>query len=1032
MMKKTMTKTLSVLSSILILSGIPSLALADDTDIIDFEYSGGSNILFIMDMSGSMDYELGTETIPTDPKDSRKSILQDALRSVLNNPKLTDINIGISSFAGDTTAGMTADDTWNQSGHGISYPVSPIDNDADGILNGNSLFSHKGTSYLPLATVGSAPAVSISSRGYVGSSVPSTWIPFGGTPIVDALYEAALYFRGEAVRLGDLAPSNVRSAHPSTYKGSAIASGSGGVTYISPITKTCSNNAIVLLSDGQPSLNTTASLVTSLIKKKANNCENDMDSSGNLFAGRCGANLTNFLAKGDNSKLKGKQVVKTHTIGLALSNDVGGVAAKEYLEDIAEKGDGEYVSATSSTGLVAALSSTIKLVSKARSFSSPTYTPDLSSLLSHSNDVYLPVFDRGTGPNWSGNLKKFKIKDGKLYDKNNNEITNSDGSLKDYANDYWATTLSDNAVKSGGVANMLDPATRTLKTDNGGTALISIDDVTAAQLGAADATERSRLISFIKGEKSDGSARHHMGDIIHSKPVHLAYGKTAAEKVIFVGTNEGFLHAINDSDGSEIFAYMPTELLINIKSQYENDADQKHLYGVDGKITLWHDDLDHNRIVNNGEKAILYFGLRRGGKAYYAIDVSNRTSPQLLWKINTSKTGFSDLGYSWSQPVRAMMKFGSNIKAKPVLVFGGGYIDDAKDSTETDGAGRAAEVYIVDAENGNLIWKTSYSKLAITPSTSKVAAVKYAVPARIRVLDIDNNGSLDRLYFGDTGGNVWRVDFQEAYKAITDARVMHFANLGTVSSPATSRRMFFVEPDVALFKHGGQYVYSVAIGSGERPKPLDFTGDDHFFTMFDTEPLKTFEYTDASTDIPDVIVKSNLVNTTVSPTTNALTSPHKGWFIDLVKIKGEKVLSRALTYNNMVMFTTLGATTVTITDCGIQSDNFSRLYAVDLMTGGAVLDLDDSGSTNQSTSNAGTSVGTGISDTSKQMTSGEIIETPIIRRDELKTKVGGVCSKGDCVRKESVCTKTTSECIDLNAANIPPRSVRKVFWLDKE
>ena len=1012
MMSKTIRKSLSVLS-MLSLIGLPTITVADDTDIINFEYSGGSNILFVMDMSGSMAWSLTGSNTPADPADSRRGVLYESLKTVLNDPSLTDINIGVTSFSGKDSAGNS-----NSNAHGIAYPVSPIDSDAQVQLNLNSGFSHKGTSYLPVASVG-VPAVSLTTRGYVGNSVPSTWIPSSWTPIVDALYEAALYFRGAAVDWGNYTPSDLRSAHPSTYTGT-FGDSTNPPIYKSPITHECSNNAIVLLSDGRPTANLAAASVESLV---GGGCNTGTD------AGRCGMELASYLATNDNSgSISGDQFVKTHVIGVALDNSASGKEASTYLNDIATSGGGEFVNAATPDGLASALKNTITLVSKARSFTSPTYTPDLSSLLSHSDNVYLPVFDRGVGPIWSGNLKKFKLKDGKLIDANGLDAISIEGSLKDTAKDFWATGASTHSIKSGGAAFKINPVTRTVYTDNG-SSFVDIDTVTDAQLGVADSTENTELVNFIRGEKSDGSPRYHMGDIIHSKPVHVAYGTNDQDKVIFVGTNEGFLHAINDNDGTELFAYMPEELLKSIKIQYENKASEKRLYGVDGQITLWHEDTNANRIVDNSEKAILYFGLRRGGKSYYAVDVSNRTNPVLLWRIDNSKKEFKDLGYSWSQPVRAMMRFEKNTTAKPVLVFGGGYIDDLAGSTEADGTGRAAEVYIVDASNGKLIWKTSDSKSTISPITSSTEAIKYTVPARIRVLDVDKNGSLDRLYFGDTGGNIWRVDFQPAYKGSSDARVMHFASLGAVASPATSRRMFFVEPDIALFMHGGTYVTSVSIGSGERPKPLDFTGDDHFFAMFDESPLKTYKSTDSAVTIPPTITISDLVEATTAPVKNALTGGNKGWFIDLVKVKGEKVLSSALTYNNMVMFTTLGATTVTITACGIQSENYSMFYALDLLTGAAVFDLDGDTDVKQTTTSGGISVGAGVSDASKVVTSGEILETPQIVFDKLQASSGGSCVKGDCLRREEVCVNGSSDCIDIPAPN---RSLRKVFWLDKD
>lgn len=1172
-----MIKIIRKVLAVSLLLSISAASFSDDTDIIAAEIPTDTNILFVMDMSGSMRWSVDSDTVPSNPADSRKNILHSALRTVLNDPLLTDVNIGIASFSGNTSSG--GGDQW---AHGISYPISPIDADAGTVLDSNPFFDHKGISYLPAAG-------GVSSRGYIGDRVPTTWTPVGGTPIVDALYEAALYFRGESVEWGAHSPSSVRSAHPSSYTGTldvstssvtnyvcntvscsgaacdalppsspntitpgskscnpvphvitcrnascvataeadgAVCTGPttgrtrcaagdtscgngnncaesvwktvahtcnlgsaaecetanpswnpgscssvtnpgcvttcpdgiynevgaclnpvktcnpttsfsckedikrfycdadkyectkevqrcthevcgdettttstpGSATYKSPITDECASNGIILLSDGVPTLSNSSGFVRGLVGAAYhNNCDSGSDN------GRCGNELTKFLAEEDNSSsIPGEQFVNTHTIGFALTDP----NAKAYLEQLAFNGGGNYVNASSPEGLVEALINTIKNVAKARSFSSPTYAPDSSTLMSHGEDVYVPLFDRGVGPVWSGNLKKFKRSGSRLVDADGLAATDSLGAVKDKARDFWSATAVTSALTGGGFANMIDPVKRTngsvkVYTDNGsnGTAaaLTPLNATTPiAKFNVSNEAYKKKLVKFILGERSDGTARHHMGDIIHSKPVHLSYG---TKKVLFVGTNEGYLHAIDDATGEEVFAYMPSELLKNIDKQYKNDSLTKHPYGVDGPITLWHDDVNNNKVVDGTEKAYLFFGLRRGGKSYYALNVTNPLSPTLEWRI-TATGDFVNLGYTWSQPTLAKMTFLPNTTPKPVLVFGGGYIDDngidgpvqVDDGSTTTGT----EVYIVDASNGAKVWKTSDS--SAVPAT----AAKYAVPATIRVLDINRNGSLDRIYFGDTGGNIWRVDFKS--KTPSDAKVMHFAQLG--GTPATGRK-FFAEPDVAIFKHAGRYLTSVSIGSGERPNPLDASRDDHFFVLFDTNVVGT------PTTAPAVIKIGDLSDATGGPVANVLSAGKKGWFIDLVETNGEKVLSSALTYQNMIMFNSFGTNSITVTACEVGNTNESRFYILDLLTGGPVLDLDESGT-----------VTTGASDKSKKAATGVILGEPQVIFNKLKA---GNCQKGDCPREVELGHGTAP-----NTTPTPTKALRRIFWIDEE
>ena len=105
------------------------------------------------------------------------------------------------------------------------------------------------------------------------------------------------------------------------------------------------------------------------------------------------------------------------------------------------------------------------------------------------------------------------------------------------------------------------------------------------------------------------------------------------------------------SGGEELFAFMPQELLPNLQQIKTNLATGSHIYGLDGAITLRHDDSDGDRVIDSGERAILYFGMRRGGNHYYALEVSDINNPKLLWKISGGAGDFINLGQTWSRMV---------------------------------------------------------------------------------------------------------------------------------------------------------------------------------------------------------------------------------------------------------------------------------------------------------------------------------------------------------------------------------------------
>ena len=743
---------------------------------------------------------------------------------------------------------------------------------------------------------------------------------------------------------------------------------SGSAVFVSPIKEECPANGIILLSDGAPTVNFSADLASNMMGSDANNCDTGSDS------GRCGVELAKYIAENDNNlDISGKQVVNTFTVGLSLQNNS---AAETYLKSIASAGGGEFINAASPETLAKAFKLAIEgiVATRARSFTAPTYSIDTSTLLSNDSFVYVPLFDR-KGVVWPGNLKKYKIENGVIKDKNGDIATDNDGVLLKTAKDLWATSDSDDAVRSGGAANRIIPSSRVVKTDNG-SSLITLDESLAnSEFGnSIDDAEKQKLITFIKGTDPDeNTTRNHMGDIIHSKPIKL--NRADGTSTIYVGTNEGYLHAINDTNGDEVFAFMPRELLKDIHDQYHKVARVSgHNYGVDGPITLWIDERNSdlnkvgNEILDSGERAYLFFGLRRGGKSYYALDVTIPTNPILLWKKSFGTAG--EIGDSWSQPVLDQLKWGSHSEAKPVLVFGGGYNDNTNNGNA---------VFLVNALNitghedgGDVIWSTKVAESA----SNKIV---HSIPSRIRVIDIDRNGSIDRLIFGDTGGNVWRVDLNAGeYSSnasdkgdISKAKLYKIASLGGTDS---ANRKFFEEPDVAIFRQAGLVVATIAIGSGDRTTPLESVVENKFFVLYDKNILA-----EPDSNLSPITMLSNggLKNSNDIVATDIGTAGFRGWYKNLADTTGEKVLAPAVTYQSKVIFTTFGTVSVTPDACDPTATSNARLYILDLISGKEY--------------------------TNVKAATGEILGKPQIYHTELTSKDGTKpCIKGDCILKQEI------------------------------
>lgn len=722
-----------------------------------------------------------------------------------------------------------------------------------------------------------------------------------------------------------------------------VALNSFDIVYNSPIADECENNAIILLSDGQPYVPDRIQYDQTMVDVKA--LTGTTTDCVDISDGRCGSEIASYLATQDQSSdIDGDNFINTYTIGFDVSS---GSAAEVFLKSVADAGEGQYFPASDAAGLAAIFKSIVADVSKtARSYSAPTYTVDQSSLLSHSRDVYIPLFENSATPRWSGNIKKFKLNNaGQIVDRNGKIAVSEFGVLDAEAIDFWSKSATVSAAKKpnpvtdGGAASQLDPATRNLLTDSGG-ALVTLNEASVTN---------AAMLRFIQGYEEDGTARNHIGDILHNKPLVVSYDD---KDVIFFGTNEGYIHALNANDadttggGTELFAYMPSTLLSNIPGQYENTpltTDVKRIYGADGEMTVWLDDKNKNGRVDasDGESAYLFFGLRRGGNGYYALNVTNPEKPSLMWSITNQTAGFEQLAQSWSKPTAARLRYkdSSTVKYEEVLVFGGGYdasVYDEQNAASRDMANvKGNAIYIVNAKTGSLIWSYSGGDL------------KHSVASSIRLLDLDRNGSIDRMYFGDLGGNVWRADLNvddtdddvSLNDVKRDARIYRMASLG--ASAGANHRMFFYEPDVSLFKHKGELVTLIAIGSGYRSHPKNASVQDRFYVLRDENA------TNVPKTVPSTITESNLVSTTLLAGADFMPT-YKGWYTDLKQNVGEKSLSSPLIFMNKIMFTTFGLSSSVVStggadSCTAKSNNLSRAYVLDLVKGIPVVDLDGDG-----------------------------------------------------------------------------------------
>lgn len=476
-----------------------------------------------------------------------------------------------------------------------------------------------------------------------------------------------------------------------------------------------------------------------------------------------------------------------------------------------------------------------------------------------------------------------------------------------------------------------------------------------------------------------------MGDIIHSRPKAINYGCSGDSCVpdirLVFGANDGFFRMVNDGngdEGEENWAFMPRDMLKHI-GQWQDQTLQgyKYPYGVDGEPSILVIDNNSDNIITRSgandsyctpsaadcDKVYAFFGLRRGGKSYYALDISNPDSPPaLLWSITKGSSALDDyyeLGMTFGTPQITLVQFQTEAAQgdvgfgdatttneaipTPVVIVPGGYYggwtDDFSGRVGKDDIGYDATVDGPDEEgNAIFILHARTGELIHKITLDDNAELIHSIPSTVTLWDENRNGITDRLYVGDTGGNVWRVDLPELTASdidsgVTDKRddwfISKFAQLG-------SEFRFFHQPDVSAVRKTltGVKYDAVAIGSGDRAHPLRTDVINNFVVLKDswiTQPRSATDRATIEGRDPITLGAGGLTNITDICLNGCTTELPSGWSLTMEET-GEKVLSAPLIIAGEIFFTTYVPTDPDVDQCSA-AEGESRLYIVSLESG---------------------------------------------------------------------------------------------------
>ena len=258
-------------------------------------------------------------------------------------------------------------------------------------------------------------------------------------------------------------------------------------------------------------------------------------------------------------------------------------------------------------------------------------------------------------------------------------------------------------------------------------------------------------------------------------------------QVLYVGANDGMLHAINASNGNEMLAYVPSAVVADLPKL--TDLAYVHRYFVDGSPGVG------DVFYANAWHTLLVAGMRAGAKGLFALDVTDPSQFNEGNAANIVRWEFQDpdMGYVFGQPQLVKTNNG-----RWSVVVSGGY--------NAGNANGHAFLFVIDAENGTLVAK-------IDTGTGSAASPNGLSAAG--AIDINGDGIADIAYAGDLNGNLWKFDLFS-----TTPGAWALSNAGVPLFMAGDGHAITGRPDVTKFVAGG---FLVAFGSGRYVAPGDNT-----------------------------------------------------------------------------------------------------------------------------------------------------------------------------------------------------------------
>jgi len=495
-------------------------------------------------------------------------------------------------------------------------------------------------------------------------------------------------------------------------------------------------------------------------------------------------------------------------------------------------------------------------------------------------------------------------------------------------------------------------------------------------VGAAEDGLGEQRLAYIRGSSADeGSTfrprnNKYLGDIVNSGVafsgaptsaiVDPTYGGFVADHLtrthaVFVGANDGMLHAFNALDGTELFAYIPSWLGPQLSSLTTTDYVSNHKSYVDSTATVGEAKVG-SAGTKDDWKTVLVSGTGGGGRGVFALDVTDPTAfsaSSAMWEFTNQDD--ADLGFVVGKPQILKMRV-SGASATPVYkwfaAFASGvnnYVTDANGVFSTTGK---PALFILDlAKASSTPWTLGTNYFKVTLPVDEALAASVAPGFLNFTATAGTQREVVDIYGGDLHGNMWKLDFRpwgsadwtmeklSAYKRGNTPYPLFVAKDSTGNVQPISMAPSIVQ----ALRPAATYV---AFGTGKYLESDDRTSTSRnsFYVLYDDGTATPDSDATLATSIISGRgrLQAGSINTTTKaisvpafawgrPTSDSATLTRSGWYIDYLG-SGERQVSGALLNGDTLIFGSLipGSTGSSI--CGVTGGSGND-YRINVDTG---------------------------------------------------------------------------------------------------